>query len=169
MAEQWVLNASPLIVLAKINHQHLLIQLAEEIAIPQAVLAEINAGPTGDPARQFLATPPFPVLEAAPDPVVVAWDLGAGESAVLSHALINPGWTAVVDDGAALRPRPGHPFVGHIGPGSSSPFFGPVCPALFRRPCRCSRQYRPKAFALTMRLFALPSGRPWAKAGSKEA
>ena len=42
-------------------------------------------------------------MEAAPDPVVVAWDLGAGESAVLSHALINRGWTAVVDDGAARR------------------------------------------------------------------
>ena len=103
MAERWVLNASPLIVLAKINHQHLLTQLADEIAIPQAVLAEINAGPTGDPARQFLATSPFQVVEAAPDPVVVAWDLGAGESAVLSHALINRGWTAVVDDGAARR------------------------------------------------------------------
>ena len=51
MAERWVLNASPLIVLAKINHQHLLAQLADEIAIPQAVLAEKYAGPTGDPAR----------------------------------------------------------------------------------------------------------------------
>ena len=43
MAERRVLNASPLIVLAKVNHQHLLRQLAGEIAIPQAVLTEIEA------------------------------------------------------------------------------------------------------------------------------
>jgi predicted nucleic acid-binding protein len=103
MAERWVLNASPLIVLAKINHQHLLTQLADEIVIPQAVLAGINAGPTGDPARQYLTISPFPVVEAAPDPLVVAWDLGAGEVAVLSHTFTHRGWTAVVDDGAARR------------------------------------------------------------------
>jgi predicted nucleic acid-binding protein len=37
MAERWVLNASPLIVLSKINHHHLLFQLADEIVIPAAV------------------------------------------------------------------------------------------------------------------------------------
>ena len=117
MAERWVLNASPLIVLAKINHQHLLPQLADEILIPQAVLAEINAGPTGDPARQFLATSPLSVAEVTPDPVVVAWDLGTGEVAVLSHALTHRGWTAVVDDGAARRCARalGIPLLGTLG------------------------------------------------------
>jgi predicted nucleic acid-binding protein len=31
----------------------------------------------------------------------LAWDLGAGETAVLAYALANPGWTAVLDDNAA--------------------------------------------------------------------
>jgi predicted nucleic acid-binding protein len=33
----------------------------------------------------------------------MAWDLGAGETAVLSYALANSGWTAVVDDNAARK------------------------------------------------------------------
>ena len=103
MAERWVLNASPLIVLSKINHQNLLEQLADEILVPQAVLAEINAGPPDDHARRFLAEEPFPVAPVANEPSILAWDLGAGESAVLSYALTHPGWKAIVDDGAARR------------------------------------------------------------------
>ena len=34
-------------------------------------------------------------------PVVAAWDLGAGESAVISHALTHSGAEAVLDDGPA--------------------------------------------------------------------
>ena len=103
MAERWVLNASPLIVLCKIDHQHLLEHLAGEILVPQAVLTEINAGPADDPARQFLADETFPVTEIIIEPEVTAWDLGAGESSVLSHALNHPGWKAIIDDGAARR------------------------------------------------------------------
>ena len=45
MAERWVVNASPLILLAKINHVHLLGELADLVVVPQAVLMEVNAGP----------------------------------------------------------------------------------------------------------------------------
>ena len=34
---------------------------------------------------------------------LLAWDLGAGETAVISYALAKPGWTAILDDGAARR------------------------------------------------------------------
>ena len=103
MAERWVANASPLIVLSKINQQQLLEQLADELALPEAVLVEINAGPEEDAARRYLAESPLPVVSVMPEPLVAAWDLGAGESAVLAHALGHPGWKAVVDDGAARR------------------------------------------------------------------
>ena len=103
MPERWVVNASPLIVLAKINHQHLLTQLTDEIIVPQAVLIEINAGPLYDPARQFFKTAPLPTVVVPPDPIILAWDLGAGETAVLSYAYGNSGWKAVIDDGAARR------------------------------------------------------------------
>lgn len=36
-------------------------------------------------------------------PEILAWDLGKGETAVLSYALTNPGWTAIIDDRAARK------------------------------------------------------------------
>lgn len=102
MNERWVVNASPLIVLAKVGYLHLLTALADELVVPQAVVDEINAGPIDDLARVFLANSPFPTIATVSDPLVLAWDLGAGETAVLSYAL-NNGWRAVIDDGAARR------------------------------------------------------------------
>lgn len=54
MAEVWVPNASPVIVLAKAGHLELLQQLSGELLLPEAVTAEILAGPQSDPARQAL-------------------------------------------------------------------------------------------------------------------
>jgi len=38
-----------------------------------------------------------------PTPELAAWDLGRGETAVLSFALEHPDWTAILDDGAARK------------------------------------------------------------------
>ncbi len=117
MIERWVVNASPLIVLSKVGHQHLLTELADEIVVPQAVVDEINAGPIGDPARRFLASLPFPTVTTVSDPLVLAWDLGAGETAVLSYALNRNGWRTVIDDGAARRCAQAFdiPLIGTLG------------------------------------------------------
>ena len=101
--ERWVVNASPLILLAKVHHAELLAGLAEHVIVPQAVLDEINAGPADDPARLLLANSPFSIVNVEPSPMIMAWDLGAGEAAVLSFAASNSGWTTVIDDGAARR------------------------------------------------------------------
>ncbi len=103
MPERWVVNASPLIVLAKIDSLNLFTQLAEELVVPTAVVAEIVAGPKQDPARRFLSKAPFATVMVVADPAVVTWDLGSGETAVLSHAFKHEGWRAVVDDAAARR------------------------------------------------------------------
>ena len=34
---------------------------------------------------------------------LLAWDLGAGETAVMAYALANSGWTAILDDNAARK------------------------------------------------------------------
>ena len=104
MAERWVLNASPLIVLANAGHEGLIRQLADEIIVPQAVAGEILAGPPNDRARQQIASGDWLVTQT-PDATdeLLAWDLGAGETAVISYALAKPGWTAILDDGAARR------------------------------------------------------------------
>ena len=103
MPNRWVVNASPLIVLAKIDSLHLLTELAEEIVVPRAVITEINAGPVGDPARLFLDSTPLPIVSVVADPIILAWDLGSGEIEVLSHAFSHADWKVVIDDGAARR------------------------------------------------------------------
>lgn len=103
MSERWAIDASPLILLAKINHLDLLDQLSLSFVVPDAVVAEILAGPPDDPARRFLETTPVNTVATPPHPLIAAWDLGAGETAVLTHALNNPPYKAIVDDGAARR------------------------------------------------------------------
>lgn len=104
MAERWVLNASPLIVLAQVGLERLFFDLADEIILPRAVAIEIDAGPPEDLARRALATGSFTIVDTpAPPGEILAWDLGSGETAVLSFALTQSGWTAILDDAAARR------------------------------------------------------------------
>lgn len=95
MSERWVLNASPLIVLARVGQEHLFHTLADKVVVPRAVAVEIEAGSADDPARQVIAGEHFAVVEAVPVSEVLAWDLGAGETAVLSYALRESGWTVI--------------------------------------------------------------------------
>ncbi|MDM8527531.1 DUF3368 domain-containing protein [Anaerolineales bacterium HSG24] len=98
------MNASPLIVLAKVGQAELPLLLTNELAIPRAVVTEINAGPANDPAKQLLTTNRFTVIDTPlPPPEILAWDLGAGETAVLSFVLHNKDWTAILDDAAARK------------------------------------------------------------------
>lgn len=102
MAERWVVNASPFIVLSRINQERLLTDLSDEIVLPQAVVDEIQAGPKDDRARQIIDQ--WPVVEVPTIPAeLIAWDLGAGETAILAYAQANPDWTAIIDDGAARK------------------------------------------------------------------
>lgn len=103
MTEQWVLNASPLIVLARVGHEHLFDLLTKKVVIPKAVAEEIKNGPIDDPARQAIINGLFTIVNSAPASEVLAWDLGAGETAVLSYALKESGWTAILDDAAARK------------------------------------------------------------------
>jgi len=103
MPERWVVNASPIILLSKIEYHHLLIRLSDQIVVPEAVAEEIRNGSAGDPARRFLDSRGFHVVAEPPEPDILAWDLGAGETAVLSHARTNPGWRVVIDVGMARR------------------------------------------------------------------
>jgi hypothetical protein len=54
MPKNWVANASPLIVLARINHLFLLQHVTEELVVPAGVAQEIALGLEDDPARQWL-------------------------------------------------------------------------------------------------------------------
>ncbi|HEV7671742.1 MAG TPA: DUF3368 domain-containing protein [Thermoanaerobaculia bacterium] len=103
MPDLWVVDASPIITLAKAGYLDLLGQLASLI-VPEAVAREIEAGPVSDPARKALEAGWG--ARAAPREIpksVVEWGLGVGESAVLALCLDDSGRTAVLDDAAARR------------------------------------------------------------------
>ena len=101
--ERWVVNASPLICLAKAGFSDLLLKLPDEIIVPSAVIEEIQAGQSGDSAQKALATGKFPIRNIQVIPEILAWDLGKGESAVISYVFSHPGWIAIIDDRAARK------------------------------------------------------------------
>ena len=98
MAETWVLNASPTIVLAKIGRLDLLAGPERILLLPEAVALEISAGPEGDAARTAIARGEIPDRRTVTVPAdVVEWSLGSGESAVIALARLLAA-TAVLDD-----------------------------------------------------------------------
>jgi len=103
--EQRVVNTSPLIYLSRADMLDLLFAGCDQVMVPQAVADEIRAWPTADAAQKALATDQRLVIvtvEPIP-PSIQAWDLGAGESAVLAFGAKRSGMTLVIDDLAARR------------------------------------------------------------------
>ncbi len=100
-----VFNASPLIVLAKAGLLESFLPLADQVWIPQAVAEEISqAKEPGDPASRWIAEKSSLIHPTTPiSPFLMAWDLGAGESAVISMTAASTNAVAVLDDLAARR------------------------------------------------------------------
>lgn len=101
-----VLDASPVIVLARAGFVHVLPRLLSPILLPRAAAEEILAGPADDPASNLLVSAPgwLSLVEmASSSPSLVRWRLGPGESGVLEYARRHPGTVAVLDDKAARR------------------------------------------------------------------
>jgi predicted nucleic acid-binding protein len=103
---EWrAVNTSPLIYLSRSGLLDLLKADAQRVVVPQAVADEIFAWPSADAAQVALKTVHWLEL-APPEPIsrmVLAWDLGAGESAVLAYGQARAGVTLVLDDLAARR------------------------------------------------------------------
>jgi predicted nucleic acid-binding protein len=77
----WVVNASPLISLARIGRLDLLEEPRHVLNVPEAVAKEVLAGPSSDPARQALEAGFGGLPTSTPiDLRVVEWGLGAGET-----------------------------------------------------------------------------------------
>jgi predicted nucleic acid-binding protein len=95
---RWVINASPLIALANLSHLFLLPDLCSDIVIPAGVTQEIERGTSEDPSKRWLQTAGNRWIKdiGRVDPVVAAWDLGLGESHVISWAYNNPMYEAIL-------------------------------------------------------------------------
>jgi len=100
-----IINSSPLIVLFKSKQAELLPQLFKDIIVPEGVFTEVTSGGEDDAAsRQLPGISWIQIVKiTAVVPEVAAWDLGFGESQVLSLALTSSDCAAVVDDRAARR------------------------------------------------------------------
>ncbi len=104
MTEAWVVNASPIITLAKAGYLHLLEELAPTLQVPEPVVRELLAGDPADPARQAMQNGWGSRLAIARIPdKILEWGLGSGESAVLAAASALPAAVAIVDDAEARK------------------------------------------------------------------
>lgn len=124
-AQTWVVDSSPLILLAKIGFLSLVPDMTPRLIIPSDVLDEIKDAPADDPARQLVGE----IVRAGRavvgtlhiPPALTARRLGRGETAVLAVALQTQGEgsgaIAVLDDHDARRAAKalGIPTLGTVG------------------------------------------------------
>ncbi len=113
----WVINASPLILLGKLNRLDLLERLNPALAIPMTVFQEISAGDDAAiPTTQQWATTHL-VEEIALPASILHWDIGPGESQVLAHCLHQRYRYALMDDAEARAAAQAHgiPVIGTLG------------------------------------------------------
>lgn len=93
-----VVNASPMILLGKVGRVELLRQLCDKVTVPEGVVAEISVD-SEDAASRALESCTWlrRVAVSIPDSIT-AWDLGRGESEVISYALSQPSYRPLLDD-----------------------------------------------------------------------
>lgn len=99
------INTSPLIFLTKGGFLDLLQIISHEIIVPQAVSSEIQAYGETDITANALANTSWLVVTEIPSvpAIIQSWDLGAGESAVLTWGYLNRGTEVIIDDLAGRR------------------------------------------------------------------
>jgi len=105
VAEPAVFNASPLIFLAQAALTDLTRLAGEPMFVPRAVIEEIEQYGSNDPtAKEIRKADWLNVVDAETAPSIIErWDLGRGETSVLTWAYNHRGTTAVLDDLAARR------------------------------------------------------------------
>jgi predicted nucleic acid-binding protein len=117
--ELWVINASPVILLAKAGVIHLLPRLCDQQVVPAGVVEEVAVGVLGDAGRAWLAKEGAVFVRDTgplPDQLRDA-ELGHGEAEVIAWALLHRGFKAVLDDkrGRFWAKRLGAPVIGSLG------------------------------------------------------
>ena len=114
-----VINTSPLIVLFKSQLTYLLPQLFTEIIVPSGLWGEIVKAGKIDIASQELPNTNWvkTVIITEISALIVPWGIDLGESEVLTFALENSGYRAVIDDAAGRKVAKSLniPFMGTLG------------------------------------------------------
>jgi predicted nucleic acid-binding protein len=104
VTDAWVINASPIILYGRIGRLDIIKRLAPRVIVPETVIEEIRKGVHKDnTAKQAISWAKqykYPDIEIPSS--VERWDLGQGESQVVSISLQAKRW-AVLDDRMARR------------------------------------------------------------------
>jgi predicted nucleic acid-binding protein len=105
MDESAVVNASPLIFLSRGGLVDFLRLSSHTVVVPSAVANEIQLRGKRDPAARAIEETPWLLIVETPliPELILAWDLGKGESSVLAWAYTHPGSEAILDDLPARR------------------------------------------------------------------
>ena len=92
MNENWVLDASPIILLGKADLLKTVSPLAKVWIIPEAVIRKVESKRPIEPYLSEISYSAEVVKENVLkiNPSIAAWDLGRGESEVLTLALEKP-------------------------------------------------------------------------------
>lgn len=118
MAERWVINASPIILLAKAEIIGFLPNLCDELVIPAGVVGEVQNIHITDAGKKWLETDGKKFIREGPaiHGALAGWGGGAGEAEVISWALQNPGFIAILDDrrARALAAKNNIPVIGSL-------------------------------------------------------
>lgn len=111
-----VVNASPLIVLTKSGLLSVVSRLSDSWIVPETVFNEATAKSDVNPGA-INSLPGISIVSSVLIPQVLGWDLGDGESAVLSYSLLHGCLPVCMDDRAAFRcaNTSGIPVTGSIG------------------------------------------------------
>jgi len=118
VAERWVINASPIILLAKAEIIGFLPDLCDELIIPVGVIGEVQNIHVPDAGKKWLETEGKKFIRegVAIHNALAGWGGGAGETEVISWALQNPGFIAILDDrrARALAAKNNIPVLGSL-------------------------------------------------------
>ena len=118
MTDAWVINASPIILYARIGKLDVIERLAPKVIVPVTVIEEVQSGLQKDSTAKEAIT--WALQHQRPDisipSTVERWDLGPGESQVISFCLRGERW-AVLDDRMARRCISAHglQMIGSLG------------------------------------------------------
>ncbi len=119
MSDDFILNASPMILLGKADLLRTISPLAKSWIIPKGVVREVEKKRSIEPYLSSLSCNSQVIQKSSATihPLIAAWDLGQGEGEVLSLALENDGVFVVLDDLQARKCAAlfDIPLIGSIG------------------------------------------------------
>lgn len=99
MTEFWVINASPVILLAKVGLIEKVSSLPDSFVIPEPESVEIASVHEDAASRWLVNAGRQFVQQAVPElPELSRFDIGSGERSVISWAKAHPEFIAVLDD-----------------------------------------------------------------------